>query len=506
MRSKIGRYQDGMSKQKDIVRLGRTIKIFSHGGKVKMATIRKRVNKSGELVFDIQVKTKNQGNGKLVIQTKVWKPETNCTLKKAERDAIIFADQFEKDVKRSVSSSALTPENPNITFREFCEKWLDRTKKEYSIVYYVKAKDCLSLSCDYIGGYKLKELNPAIIQSFYDKLDERKKVVTKISPKENYRQVLESYKFDYNKLRYELGIQNFTLANSYKGKNVSRKWANNLSNKTHIPFSKLFEVKTTKEDYASETTHQIKRTVRAVLAMAKKNMVIQDNYASADYINFPRKTPVQLEFMTDEEVHKFFEVLTVYPDIRIKAAMMIFIMTGFRRGEVAGLEWEDIDFEKKTIKVQRSLTNVKGFGVILKEPKTENSKRTITITNTLIDVLKEYRVFWNKQREECGDYIKPSDRLFTKVDGERINPGMFSTWLNRVLDVAELEHHTLHSLRHTNITLQIAAGVPITTVSSRAGHARTSTTTDIYSYFLKSSDEQAAVALDNILLNKHKED
>jgi integrase len=240
--------------------------------------------------------------------------------------------------------------------------------------------------------------------------------------------------------------------------------------------------------------------------MAKKNMLIQDNYASADFINFPRKTPPQLEFMNDEEVHKFFDTLIVYPDIRIKCSLMILILTGFRRGELAGLEWGDIDLDRKTIKIQRSLTTVKGYGVLLKEPKTENSKRIISISSMLIDVLKEYKEFWDRQREECGDYIMKSDRLFTKEDGDRVNPGIFGHWLNKVLEEADLQHHTIHGLRHTNITLQIIAGVPITTVSARAGHARTSTTTDVYSYFLKSSDQHAAEVLDNVFLKKNGED
>ena len=56
----------------------------------------------------------------------------------------------------------------------------------------------------------------------------------------------------------------------------------------------------------------------------------------------------------------------------------------------------------------------------------------------------------------------------------------------------------MHSLRHTNITMQIAAGVPPVTVAGRAGHARTSTTTDIYSHFLKNSDKTAAKMPENI--------
>jgi len=61
-----------------------------------------------------------------------------------------------------------------------------------------------------------------------------------------------------------------------------------------------------------------------------------------------------------------------------------------------------------------------------------------------------------------------------------------------------LGHYTVHSLRHTNITIQIVAGVPLVTVSARAGHARTSITVDRYARFIKSSDQSAAIALDNI--------
>lgn len=70
--------------------------------------------------------------------------------------------------------------------------------------------------------------------------------------------------------------------------------------------------------------------------------------------------------------------------------------------------------------------------------------------------------------------------------------------LLHLCQAAGLPNRTVHSLRHTNITMQIAAGVPLVTVSGRAGHARTSTTTDIYSHFLKSSDRTAAKTLENV--------
>ena len=94
--------------------------------------------------------------------------------------------------------------------------------------------------------------------------------------------------------------------------------------------------------------------------------------------------------------------------------------------------------------------------------------------------------------------MKPSQKLFTKENGEMINPGILRDWLKRIIKKMDIGYYTLHSLRHTNISIQLAAGVPLVTVSVRAGHSRTSTTSDIYSHIIQSSDRQAAEILNNI--------
>lgn len=83
--------------------------------------------------------------------------------------------------------------------------------------------------------------------------------------------------------------------------------------------------------------------------------------------------------------------------------------------------------------------------------------------------------------------MKPSEKLFTSERGELIHPATVETWMKIVLRDSGMSHFTLHSLRHTNITLQIAAGIPLVTVSARAGHSRTSTTGDIYSHVIQSA-------------------
>ena len=467
-----------------------------------MATIRKQTLKSGKIVYDIQVKATDKGRALQVVRTLRWNPEKGMSEKKAEREVILVADKFEKEVIDSISGCSAVSEPTTITFRAFCDKWLEKTKRDCSISYYVKSVEQLDLACEYIGGYKLRELTPAIIQAFFDKIDARIKTIVRVTPKPDFKQILKSYGFSFTSLRNDYLIQPTSLAHALKGESIGLKWAESLIRATKIPFGKLFDKTVTQEPYAYESNSQIKRTVRAVLALAKKNRLIQDNYASADYIDFPKRTVKPIEFMDDEEAFRFYDTLMTFPDIRAKTAMLLFLLTGFRRGEVCGLEWSDIDFDKQTISVRRSVVTVKGYGLVEKSPKTETSKRTITMPETLIQALKEYKTFWLDLRQQCGDYIKTSDRLFTSERGNTIHPEMMLYWLNKVLNAAHIEHHTLHSLRHTNITMQIAAGVPITTVSARAGHSKASTTSDIYSHFLQSSDKQAADVIDNIF--KHK--
>ena len=91
-----------------------------------------------------------------------------------------------------------------------------------------------------------------------------------------------------------------------------------------------------------------------------------------------------------------------------------------------------------------------------------------------------------------------NDLLFSKWNGAPMDPDDVTTWYGRFLAAHNLPAVHIHSLRHTNASLLIAAHVPVTTVSGRLGHAKTSTTTDIYAGFIRSADAAAAEALTGV--------
>ena len=398
----------------------------------------------------------------------------------------------------SLTASDAQGISPDTLVSEYAHWWLERRKDEISASYYMNCTVAIKDIVENIGGYKLRELNPTIIQRFYDKLDKKEKTVTTVTAKPELREYMKKKNMGYIQLTEHEGFNSATLCAALAGKNISIEYAKRLADRLGCNVNTIFNVKQTNALYAYETIHKVKRTLRAILSTAKRQRIIADNYASADYISFPKRPAREIDYMNDEDAKRFYAAADACSDIRYKTAALTLLLTGMRRGELCGLEWSDIDFNEATITIARSVTTVSGFGVVEKEPKTESSKRVIAISDKLISVLTDYKKWYDAYQYDMGDRWQGAGRLFVAEEGKRLYPGTIDNWVHKICDEAGLPHRTVHSLRHTNITMQIAAGVPLVTVSGRAGHARTSTTTDIYSHFLKSSDKTAAEKLEQL--------
>ena len=181
-------------------------------------------------------------------------------------------------------------------------------------------------------------------------------------------------------------------------------------------------------------------------------------------------------------------------------------MTGYRRGELLGLEWPDVDLEAGVITVRRTSQYTNDRGTYTDTPKTASSARSTKISPSLVELLRSYKVAQATARLERGD-LRASDwtehpRLFTGLDGSPMQPNMPGKRLHKILERAGLPQVTLHSLRHTNASLLITSGVDVRTVAARLGHSQTSTTLNIYAETIKNAEAAAAQALNDILLKK----
>ncbi|MGU8243190.1 tyrosine-type recombinase/integrase [Clostridium perfringens] len=227
-----------------------------------------------------------------------------------------------------------------------------------------------------------------------------------------------------------------------------------------------------------------------VLSGALKYAVYPCNYIKENpmtYVSIPKydeqiKEASDLKIITLEE---FDRIITRFPKgSSFYIPLQIAFHTGMRGGEVAALMWENVDLEARTITVKYTLNEVPGPtgpSFELGTPKTKSSYRTITIGQTLIDILQEHKEWQEDNRTKYGQWYKDSAFVCTKENGEPVTTNTYK-YMNRVVNYELQIKFSMHSLRHTHATLLLERGANIKDIQKRLGHSKLATTMDTYSH------------------------
>lgn len=195
-----------------------------------------------------------------------------------------------------------------------------------------------------------------------------------------------------------------------------------------------------------------------------------------------------------EEIFPFtladsLEILKATEASRLHGLFVLAFSTGMRSAEIFGLEWQDIEFENSSLKVERQATDISGR-VVVKTPKSEAGRRRIELTDKTLAALKDRRKLSVKEGHAASPLVFPGQR------GAYLRRGTFRTrtW-GPLLEKLKIDYRGFHHVRHTYATLALSSGVPLPTVSQILGHAKPSTTLDIYSHVLPSHQSVATDAV-----------
>ena len=180
--------------------------------------------------------------------------------------------------------------------------------------------------------------------------------------------------------------------------------------------------------------------------------------------------------------------MTVAIDTEMDLFIHLAILTGARMGEMMGLKWGDIDFNAKTLRIQRTLVELRGSrsegGVkgypSFSPPKTPKSMRKLTFGQQLNEALQRHKTVQVALRNESGDKWVESDCVFTTVNGTPVWPSNFSARYRRFLKENELRHVNIHSIRHSFAQNALELGIDLASISRALGHASLQITLDIY--------------------------
>ena len=220
-------------------------------------------------------------------------------------------------------------------------------------------------------------------------------------------------------------------------------------------------------------------TCRTALQKAVEEKLISVNPAIG--CKLPPKKAQEMQVLTHEEMRRF--LIQSKQDDFYELALLE-LATGMRRGEICALKWSDLDFETGALRIQRQAYHV-DHGVVISEPKTKQSCRSIILPPSVLNVLRQYR------EAVDSEWMFPSP----VKEGEPLNPNGVYRKMVKILDRAQCKRVRFHDLRHTFATTALEHGMDIKTLSAIIGHVSSATTLDIYSHI---TDEMQANAANKI--------
>ena len=216
-------------------------------------------------------------------------------------------------------------------------------------------------------------------------------------------------------------------------------------------------------------------TVQSVFTFLKngvKTLLPKDALA----ISLPKKQPNKIEVLTNDEQRRL-ELTAKNSDDINRIGILICLYTGIRVGELSGLLWADIDFERRVLSVNRTvqrIRNTEGTGktkIICLTPKSDTSRRDIPLPTFLVEMLGEHK------KVSTASYI-------ITFNGNPIEPRTIQRRFKKLLAIAKVRNVNFHILRHTFATRALETGFDIKTLSEILGHSSATITLTKYAHVL----------------------
>ena len=176
---------------------------------------------------------------------------------------------------------------------------------------------------------------------------------------------------------------------------------------------------------------------------------------------------------------------------------------GLRRGELLALRWADVDADAARISITQSIQRYKGTGLQATDPKTDRSRRVLSLPRTCLRALRPWKIHQAEQRLAAGPEWRDTGLIFTSPLGTPVDPRNLHRQFKALLAAADLPQASrFHDLRHACATYLLGQGVPLRTISDLLGHSSISVTSDVYAHVAPQLLEDAAHKMDILLDSK----
>lgn len=243
------------------------------------------------------------------------------------------------------------------------------------------------------------------------------------------------------------------------------------------------------------------KNMKTMLVTAFKQAIISDiiHRNPAEYITLPKAEKREMRVLTREEQRRLIDYVKG-SDSRFKVLIFIALCTGMREGEISALTWNDIDFDRGVITVNKTLMRVQkkdgnGTEIKITPPKSQKSDRVIPMQMVLITELKKHYTRIAAEKLLAGSAYNKKMYVVCNELGGYIEPRQIQKIFKGFTAAVSLEDVNFHALRHTFATRAVESGIDIKTLSTFLGHADIQTTLNRYAH---TTDEHAKYEIEKM--------
>ena len=255
------------------------------------------------------------------------------------------------------------------------------------------------------------------------------------------------------------------------------------------------------QDGLSPRTVQLSIVIlRKAVSQAVKDGLIGRNVAKL--VDGPRVERFEGKMLSPEQARAFLDAAK---GERLEALYTVALSLGLRMGEALGLRWQDIDFERRMLTVNRILERIgrgQGSTLQLVEPKTSRSRRTVNLPDAAVRALRAHKVRQLEERLAAGSRWQDRALVFPSRVGTPYEPHGLHDDFKRVLAKATLPDIRFHDLRHSAASLMLAQGIPLRSIQDILGHSSITLTANLYAHVGEQLRREAADAMDAILAGR----
>lgn len=260
---------------------------------------------------------------------------------------------------------------------------------------------------------------------------------------------------------------------------------------------KLVPAKKAEKALSTKTLQNYYGCMKTMLAAAVRIGILEHN--PMDRVLRPKARKKKISTLSESET--LFLIRALENESQpLRLSVLLALACGLRLGETCALRYFDIDWEKKTITVDKAVKYTPATGSFTAAPKTSAGDRVLSLPDSLLLILRA--AMWDDVDAEVTDPKWQGNNqrwIIHGRHGSQVNKDTPSKWFRTFADAHGFNNITFHDLRHAHASLLVAKGVDIAAVSARLGHADPSVTLSVYTHALPNRDQAAAAAMDQIL-------